>query len=119
MGPAFEQAVRDALLSGAFESEIGSVVEVKPWWSRDHQTEIDWLVETDDALWCVEAKWRPNSTVDLADLNRLRGHAARCPALRGKAVRYALATAGNFSERLQKVAALEGVFLMDAERILL
>lgn len=114
MGPVFERIVAEALTSGVLQDDVGEVSRVAQWWSRDGQTQLDLVCDTEGGRLAVECRWRPTGEVDLPDLNRLRGHVERSG--RGP-MRLAIASMGRFSDRLRRAADAEGVLLLDAQRL--
>ncbi len=108
MGAVFEAVVRQALQSGTLG--LRSHHPPRPYWSRDGQTEIDHVVQTDEGRVFVECKWRPNGRVGVADLGRLRGHIARSGGA-SEDDRACLVTAGAFTEELRTVAEADGTLL--------
>lgn len=110
LGPVFEDVVGQAIRDGTLPL---AATDLRPYWSRDGQTEIDWVVETCAGLVFVECKWRPNGLAGTSDLSRLRGHVQRARLGHGDP-RLCLVTSGGFTPELVEVAAREGVLLYDA-----
>ena len=108
MGLIFEDVVKASLRAGL----LGPADEVRPWWSRDGQTELDAVVRQGETLIYVECKWRPAGQVGPRDLERLQEHKRRS-RLKGRRERYCLATVGQFTPALRAMAAeLEGLVLV-------
>jgi AAA+ ATPase superfamily predicted ATPase len=119
MGPVFEDIVRQAVLGGALEGEVGPVDEAEAWWSRDGRTEVDLVARAGGRKVFIECKWRAGASVDIDALLQLRDHLARYPR-RGEVASALLcvASAGGFSPRLRCRARDEGVLLLGPDRLL-
>ncbi len=117
MGWVFEEVVRQGIAAGAVEGLPAIVDQLAPWWSRDGQVEIDWILRSDREIWAVECKWRPDGEVGLRDLDRLRRHVEHCPRT-PQGTHLALVTAGRFSAPLRAVADAEGIVLAEASMFL-
>lgn len=118
MGPVFEQIVGQAIAGGALLDDVGPVDAMAPYWTRDGQTEIDWVVQAGEATVLVECTWRSTGRVGASVLGRLRGHAGRAPARLTRGARLCIASAGTFTDELRTLAEAEGVLLLDAARLL-
>lgn len=99
MGPVFEHIVHQALRRRELEDQLGLVDEIGSYWSRDGQTQIDWIARTDRGLLFVECKWRENQPVGRDALRQLRDHASRYTKDSGPSL-YCLASPAGFSHDL-------------------
>jgi hypothetical protein len=119
MGWVFETVVRQFIEAGGLHAQLGSLDEIGPYWSRDGQTEIDLLARFDQRVVAVECKWRPDATVALGDLRRLREHVARLPrSVSADPPHLALASLGRFTPTLRAAAKEEGVTLIGGTDLL-
>lgn len=119
MGWVFETVVRQFIEAGGLHAQLGSLDEIGPYWSRDGQTEIDLLARFDERVVAIECKWRPDATVTLRDLRRLREHVARLPrSVSAEAPRLALATLGRLTPTLRAAAKEEGVISIGGPQLL-
>ncbi|MDR0990975.1 MAG: DUF234 domain-containing protein, partial [Propionibacteriaceae bacterium] len=80
-GRTIEPVIREALDHLAVtDSRLAGVESVRPWWTRDNQTEIDVvaLTATQSAL-LGTIKWRPNKPVSASEMRTLRHAGSAVP----------------------------------------